>query len=185
VQQQDVELAIADYAKAHGLAVDSADLRYYGSVVVDRELAGKLDAFAAALAAGTTPDEVNAKAAAFMADLMPWFPGAVNSLPVAAKAMLGAAIAAVTPKPSGDEWVAVSSSYDFTNVLSVRKFAEAMGEQAAWVDKLGNSKAYDHDVAKNKPNAPPNTWVIKRKVLEAIIEKHPYAPTKYSLKVRA
>ena len=115
---------------------------------------------------------------------MPWFPGAFGYLPASAKVLLNAAIAAVTPKPSGDEWVAVSSSYDFTNVVSIRKFAEDMNESAAWIDKYGRAKSFDQDVARNKPGAPPNTWVIKRLVYDELVKQHPYAPTKYSLTIR-
>ena len=80
--------------------------------------------------------------------------------------------------------MAVSSSYDFTNVVSIRKFAEGMNERAAWIDKYGRAKSFDQDIAKNKPDAPPNTWVIKRLVYDELVKQHPYAPTKYSLNIR-
>ena len=172
----------ADYAKAHGLAIEASDVSSYASMIVEREMVN-IEAFSAALT-GATPDEINASAKAYVDQLMPWFPSAFNYLPASAKVLLNAAIEAVTPKPSGDEWVAVSSTYDFTNVVSIRKFAGDMNESAAWIDKYGRAKSFDQDVARNKPGAPPNTWVIKRLVYDELVKQHPYAPTKYSLTIR-
>ena len=173
----------ADYAKANGLTVEHHDFGGYQTIIVEREM-HDISAFGAALT-GITPEEVNASAKAYIDQLIPWFPRAFEYIPVSAKVLLNSAIEAVTPKKIGDEWVAVSSNYNFTELTSIRKFAESMGERAAWIDKFGRAKEYDLEVAKNRPGAPPNTWVIKRIVYDALVEKYPSATTKYSLKIRA
>jgi len=173
----------ADYAKANGLTVEPNDFGVYQTIIVEREL-HDIGAFGAALTGGT-PEEVNANAKAYLDRLIPWFPLAFSYLPVSAKVLLNSAIEAVSPKPSGDKWVAVSSNYNFTELTSIRKFTESMGERAAWIDKFGRAKDYDLEVAKNLPGAPPNTWVIKRLVYDALVKKYPSATTKYSLKIRA
>jgi len=78
-------------------------------------------------------------------------------------------------KERAKDWVVMSSDYGLTKVVKIRDFSEKMGEAAAWVPKTGVAKSYDSAVAKNRPDAPPNTWILKRTVFDALFAKYPSA----------
>jgi hypothetical protein len=195
---------LIEYAKAHKMKLTFSDLggNSWTSAAIEKEV--DFNSFSASLTGGTE-QEIISNALAYVRNATEWidYDGvgdqSTEYLPYSFRKAIGDAIKAI-PKPDGagadenvnssvslessDDWVAMQSEYGFTKIVSVREFAEGIGEKAAWIGKAG-PKHYDVETAKNKPNAPINTWVIKRTVYDALIKEYGDNAEKYSVRIVA
>ena len=81
-------------------------------------------------------------------------------------------------------WVVMTSNYGLTNTVRIRDFSTDIGYPAAWVDKFGRTKGMDGETARNRPDAVPSSWVLHRKVYEALMERYPAACAANNVRVR-
>lgn len=190
--------AIIEYAKANHLVLVADDLSGFNWAALEIQNRIDDDGLKSVLT-GSTEQDIRDQVSLYVKNIVaPWFDfgdaNIVDYLSWSQKRILKEALSRVASDPdtpvdvsvsgSPDEWVAVQSEYSFTKVVSIREFADEMGEKAAWISKTG-AKPWDKEIAQNLPDAPTNSWVIKRKVFDALVIEYPDSIEKHSVRIAA
>jgi len=195
---KEIIIALAEYAKAKGMRLVRKDFML-GDIPVVLNAVADMSGFEAALS-GDNREAIEASAMAFLRSAAPWidFDGIpikeclnysqINLIEMKIKkAGLAATPTSAGDKgkgeTGGDDWIAVASDYGFTSVVNIRDFAKKMGESAAWITKTGQPRDFDIETARNLPGAPANSWVIRRRVYNALREDFPTACQTHNVRV--
>ena len=194
----EIIIALAEYAKAKGMQLVGLDFAR-GEIPLTLDAVANMDGFEEALS-GSNREEIEASAMEFIRSAAPWIN--FDGIPLsecltysrnhAVELKIREAELAAMPTSTGtegeggtdgDDWVAVVSGFGFRSVVDIRDFADKMGEPAAWITKTGKPRAFDIATARNLPGAPANSWVMRRRVYNALREAFPTACQTHNARV--